>query len=404
MKNIAIVGGGLAGLTCAHALQQRGIPSIVFEAESGAGGRCDAAAYLLGPDVYTDTFRLAASLGLEHDLLEIQPIAGQFYKGRIYHHRVSSVTGLLGFKGLNIADKTLLSRMAYFLARYSAKLDLHHPERGVSLDDETTAGFVKRELSQNILNYVAGPLISTLFYYSSEETSRLLYLNIAKYMYNIRMFTIRGGIGRIADRLAQGVTIEQGRRVESIVGDGAGYLVNGRAFSDVVLAVPGTAVLGIGGVDDLLDAQDREFFANCKYGRAVAVTVEATRPLDRCYALSIPRVERRHAAAIVHHDFIDPSTTATGHHVTIIGGGDSVTAEQLLHDFAHIYRVTPHEFTWREWTSAMPKFPPGRFREVASFVSRHRRPGLSFCGDYLLGPFIEAAVTTGLTAAKHCKN
>ena len=141
-----------------------------------------------------NTFKLIRSLELHHDVIEIPPIAGQYYKGHGFIITVFlSVTGLLGFKGLNIADKAMLSRMAYLLVRMGSKLDFHHPERGATLDDETTASFVKRELSQNILNYVAGPLISTLFYYSSEETSKLLYLNLARYMYNIRMHTIRGG-------------------------------------------------------------------------------------------------------------------------------------------------------------------------------------------------------------------
>src|SRR5437870_11108413 len=117
--NVAIVGGGIAGLSCAFALRERGISSIVFEASTTAGGRCSGGPYLLGPEAYAHTFELVEKLGLQQDLIEIPPIAGQFYKGRIYHHHVSSVTGLLGFKGLNIADKAMLSRMAYLLVRYA---------------------------------------------------------------------------------------------------------------------------------------------------------------------------------------------------------------------------------------------------------------------------------------------
>src|SRR5205823_13844449 len=100
MARVAIVGGGLAGLTCGFALKQRGIPSIVFEASEAAGGRSSASAYLLGREQYAKTFRLIEALGLEKDIIEIPPIAGQYYRGRVYHHRVSSVSGLLGFKGL----------------------------------------------------------------------------------------------------------------------------------------------------------------------------------------------------------------------------------------------------------------------------------------------------------------
>ena len=53
-----------------------------------------------------------------------------------------------------------------------------------------------------------------------------------------------------------------------------------------------------------------------------------------------------------------------------------------------------------EWKSGMPKFPPGRYRQIAAFRSRKRRPGLFFCGDYLMGPFVEAAITTGMEAAE----
>jgi len=37
---VAVVGGGLAGLTCAYRLQQRGILATVYEANSRLGGRC----------------------------------------------------------------------------------------------------------------------------------------------------------------------------------------------------------------------------------------------------------------------------------------------------------------------------------------------------------------------------
>src|SRR4051794_1242495 len=39
-RNVAIVGGGLAGLTCAYRLQQAGITAHVYEASDRLGGRC----------------------------------------------------------------------------------------------------------------------------------------------------------------------------------------------------------------------------------------------------------------------------------------------------------------------------------------------------------------------------
>jgi len=395
MRNVAIIGGGLAGLSCAHALRRRGISCTVFEA-SEPGGRCAGATFLLGPDVYKNTFHLATSLGLRDDMIAINPIAGQYYKGRVYHHRVSSVMGLLSFKGLNLIDKAMLSRMALLLARYGSMLDFQHPERAAKIDDESVATFVKRELTQNILNYVAGPLISTLFFYGSEETSRILYLNLAKHMQNTTLYSVRGGLNRLLTALAAESPIVSAR-VNSIAHVDGRYIVAGNRFTDVVIAVPGNAVLQIDGVRDLLSGEDREFFAQCRYGRAVTVSFNADGFRADCYALSIPRVEKLTAATINFNDFIDPGNIHSAN-VTIVGGGDSVSASDLLKDFQRIYAREPKDTTIHEWTSAMPKFPPGRYRDIAAFLNRQRRPGLFFCGDYLLGPFVEAAVATGIRA------
>jgi len=400
VKRVAIVGGGLAGLTCAYALKRRGIEATVFESAPSCG-RDVAALYLLGPDLFQNTFRLIGDLGLTDDVIPIQPHAGQAYRGQVYRHRVASATGLLSFKGLNILDKALLPRMAYPLARHSSQLDFHHPERGLNFDDETVASFVRRELSQNVLNYVAGPLISTLFFYGSDETSAWLYLVLAKHMYNVRMSTVRGGIGRIAAGLSGRLNVAAGRSVGVIAMAGDSYIVEHEHFSDLVIAVPGNAVLGIGGMEAILSDDDREFFHDCRYQRVVSVRVLTERPVDGgCYAVSIPRAENLSAATISFNDYIDPSSVRAGRGLlTISGGGPGVAAASLMDDLKKFYRIEALEAETFEWSSGMPKFPPGRYRQIANFKARQRRAGLFFCGDYLQGPFIEGAVTTGLLAA-----
>lgn len=412
MKRVAIIGGGLAGLTCAYTLKRRGTETVVFEALPVPGGRAVTdhhngvaidfgAQYLLGPDLFKNTFKLIDEIGLSTDVLQIAPQAAQAYKGSIYHHKVASVAGLLAFKGLHIVDKALLPRMAYLLATYHSLLDFHHPERGTELDDETVASFIKRELSQNILNYIAGPLISTLFYYGSEETSKLLYLVLAKHMYSTRMSTIRGGAGRIASRLADQIPVVFNHPVTRVSTAGEAYRIEGENFSDMVFATPGDAVLKIEGVDALLSPEDREFFRECRYERVLTLAVATDRPVDGdCYGVSIPRVEHLAASTISFHDYIDRSRIPAGRGLLTIAGGGDISVEHLLEDLEKLYAIQSQWMKSREWASGMPKFPPGRYRQIAAFRQRLRRPGLFFCGDYLMGPFIEGAVTTGLEAAE----
>jgi protoporphyrinogen/coproporphyrinogen III oxidase len=402
VKHVAIIGGGLAGLTCAFHLKRRGIEATVFESRSKAGGRDTAALYLLAPDLFRDTFQLIRDLDLTDDIISISPHAGQAYRGRVYHHRVASATGLLSFKGLGFTDKALLGRMAYLLARYSAHLDFHHPERGLEFDDETVASFIKRELSQNVLNYVAGPLISTLFFFGSEETSRWLYLVLAKHMFNTCMSTLRGGIGRLAERLAEHCRILTNETIHTVAVDGDGYFLDGRLFSDIVVAVSGNHVLQIAGMEGLLSGVDRQFFQECAYQRTVSVAVSTEKPIDgNCYAVSIPRVEGYAAATISFLDYIDPASVSDGRGLLIItGGGPTVTPARLLEDLRNLYSIEAQAGNVTEWISGMPMFPPGRYRHIHEFQRRARRPGLFFCGDYLSGPFIEGAIATGLRAAE----
>ena len=48
----------------------------------------------------------------------------------------------------------------------------------------------------------------------------------------------------------------------------------------------------------------------------------------------------------------------------------------------------------------MPQFHAGYLRHLRAFLSRSERsPRLVFAGDYLVGPYTEAALTSGLRAA-----
>jgi hypothetical protein len=71
-----------------------------------------------------------------------------------------------------------------------------------------------------------------------------------------------------------------------------------------------------------------------------------------------------------------------------------------MEELRSVYKIEPGSIEVPERASGMPKFPPGRYRQIDEFRRRNRRAGLLVCGDYLLGPFIEGAVTTGLRAAE----
>jgi protoporphyrinogen oxidase len=221
-------------------------------------------------------------------------------------------------------------------------------------------------------------------------------------MYNVRMSTLRGGVARITERLAKGLQVRTNQIVSHVESNDSSYVIDGERFSDLVITVTGDAVCSIDGIEAMLSGEDRTFFNDCRYERVSSVRVRTEKPVDgKCYAVSVPRVENLVANTISFHDYIDPSAVQNGEGLlTISGGGPKAEPAALKQELQKLYAVSPLQTDSFEWNHGMPKFPPGRYRAITEFQRRQRRPGLFFCGDYLLGPFVEGAVTTGLQAAE----
>ena len=57
-------------------------------------------------------------------------------------------------------------------------------------------------------------------------------------------------------------------------------------------------------------------------------------------------------------------------------------------------------YALHRWPELVPQFYAGYIRALAAFKARRRRSDrLFFAGDYLVGPYTEAALTSGLRAA-----
>ena len=84
---VAIVGGGAAGLSCAHALRQRGYRSVtVFEADVQVGGKCctesyEGRTYELGAGAVTSAYRNVRELMREHGVKASAGFGGWFVDG-----------------------------------------------------------------------------------------------------------------------------------------------------------------------------------------------------------------------------------------------------------------------------------------------------------------------------------
>src|SRR5690606_14682545 len=76
--------------------------------------------------------------------------------------------------------------------------------------------------------------------------------------------------------------------------------------------------------------------------------------------------------------------------------------EHVLESLARtpIGRLEPIASAVHRWDPMLPQFHAGYLRHLAAFSARtDRSPRLAFAGDYLIGPYTEMALTSGMRAA-----
>ena len=169
MKNVAIIGGGITGLTAALSLKQRGIPVKLFEAGPRVGGviqsvRRDGYLAEFGPNSILETSPIVSDLvrdlGLESRRVYSNPAAEKRYvvRGQKPVAMPSSPASFLTTHLFSLPAKL----------RVLAEPFIPPAPSGV---EESIAQFVERRLGQEFLDYAIDPLVAGIYAGNPRELS-----------------------------------------------------------------------------------------------------------------------------------------------------------------------------------------------------------------------------------------
>lgn len=161
-----VVGAGISGLTCAHALNKSGQNVLLFEAASRPGGviqSIEEGGYLfeLGPQSFSATSELA-------DLCDDLGLAGELLQAP---HGVPRYV-LIGDKLVSVplSPALLTSNLLSWSTKFSLLRDIlgktSPPET-----DESIAAFVRRKFSPELLDRLVGPFVSGIYAGDPEQLS-----------------------------------------------------------------------------------------------------------------------------------------------------------------------------------------------------------------------------------------
>jgi protoporphyrinogen/coproporphyrinogen III oxidase len=437
-----VVGGGISGLVCAHALQKAGIEVLLVEASARPGGSINSVSrdgYLLelGPQSFSGTAQLrglCAELGLADQLLEAPAKAPRYV---LVNDKLEAVP---------------LSPPAFFTSSLidgPTKWALVRDIFGKSVPpegDESVAAFVRRKFSEQLLDRLVGPFVSGVYAGDPERLSvRSAFpqlheaerargsivrgmLRLTKSSKGPRerptLNTFREGnetlVRTLANRLVSAILL--GTRATNVYrqNDGSYYVslegsnIDSVSAKSVILATP-TDVTGK--LVRQLDPSFEPLFASVEYA-AVAVVSLGYVKKDVSHSLGgfgflVPRSAGLRILGTVWNSSLFPGRAPDGYALltTFVGGATDAAATRLTHEelstivhreIAPLLAIRSHPTFCcvTSWPRALPQYNLGHGDRLASIGKNLPRfPGLFLTGNYLRGPAIGACVEQALAVA-----
>jgi oxygen-dependent protoporphyrinogen oxidase len=436
MASIAIVGGGVAGLTCAWRLQRAGHDVEVLEREAEPGGRMrservatprgefvvDRGAQFVASG-YRNMRTVEAALGLAARRHAIAPAHNAILRGgRLHAGDYGSLGAFLRSRLLSTGAKARLPRLLLELLRHRRRLDPYRPARAASLDREDMAAWLRRVVGDEVGEYLLTPAFSSTFDSEPEDLSGAFALLTLRFVLGgFRIEAFEGGTGLLTRALAEQVPVRTGCEVTTVEtsADGARITYRARAggreqrvLADAaVVALPGSRVAGVCAT---LTPAEKSFFAQVRYGRGIVCFLMTDRAPATIpgYGVAFPRREGigLSGLAVDHHTrgvapagagLLNAALTAEAA-ARLWEASDDAVVSHVLDALARtpIGRLAPVASVVHRWDPMLPQFHAGYLGHLAAFQARRdRSPRLAFAGDYLIGPYTEMALTSGMRAA-----
>ncbi len=437
MQRVAIVGGGLTGLSAAWELRQRGVDHLLFESSTRTGGAIQTVhkeGYLVecGPNAINTPDPSLDQLILELDLSNEVCTASTAAKKRyiIRHDRLTA----LPVSPADFLSTPLLSPLAKLrLLREPFVCTVSHPQ-------EDMASFVERRFGKEPLDYVFSPLVGGVYagdpaQLSAAEAFPKLYeletvygslfkgviqQAIAKKRRREKLtqrilFSFKHGMQTLPDRMAEkcGTRIKLNQAVCAINAkpDGS-WLINSEPFTDVLLTLPAHSQSRIDAPFDLT------FLDNIQYPAVTSLSLgfdrrQIAHALDG-FGFLAPACEKRFTLGVLFPSSVFEQRAPEGKVLltAFIGGArhperallpQMELVDQVLSDFKDLLGLhgTPCFHHLTVWPASIPQYGIGyeKYKNALTAIEK-RHSGIYFAGNYRDGISIAQALKSGRDAAE----
>jgi oxygen-dependent protoporphyrinogen oxidase len=458
MKRIAIVGGGISGLSAAYTIEQKrqsGTPVqyVLFESSPRLGGvlvtdRVEGCLVEAGPDSFLTEKPWAADLcskiGLGDQLIGSNDSERKTYivaKGKL----VEMPDGLMFMVPTKIMP-TVMSPLFSLRTKIRMAAEWFHPRRNAP-EDETVAQMVERHYGSEMVELLADPLLCGIYGGDASQLSVRAVLprfadmeskhgSLGRGLLKARkkagaadvparpVFTsLKEGMQQIIDALVARLdadALNTSTLVQAVIREHDGWTVSAGYQSDrfdaVIIATPAHAAAAmLPSADENLSRDLR----GIQYSSSVTVTLgydeKVRRSLPPGFGFLVPRSEGRRmlAATFVHNKFPHRAPENRALVRCFLGGARDeqiiqmstdeilqVVRDELRQIIPSALNAEPLFARVYKWRSAMAQYSVGHLERVQRIESRRQDlPGLALAGNGYNGIGVPDCVRSGAEAA-----
>jgi protoporphyrinogen oxidase len=400
-KRIAVIGGGIAGLTAAYRLAKSGHEVILWEQHERLGGQ--AAAFPVGDDAYLEYFYhhlfmsdtaivdLINELGIDDHLVWIDSNVGFFADGRVYS--LTSATDLIKLGFIPLVDRVRIGLATLYLQRITEASG-----KWQRFERVTAWEWLRRAVGKRAFDRVWGRQLIAKFGDRAQEVAMVWFWNKIFLRTQSRpgllareqLGYILGSFNVLIDRLADacrelGVDIRVGVGVRGLDQHDSGssrFSLHGadgcNASVDAIIATTPSPVL-LRLVPDMPEPY-RSKLTSATYQGAVCMLLKLKQPLSQTYWMNIGDERLPFTGIIEHTNFIGPEHYGGWHYVYVSKYVDwghpyvEMTDEELLDEYEPKLRLVNPKFD-RSWIGQMWVFRERAAQPIIGLRYSEKIPG-----------------------------
>jgi len=460
MRRVAIIGGGISGLSAAYSIEKErakgaAVEYRLFESSGRLGGACyseivDGCVIEAGPDSFVSEKPWASALCRELGIGD--QLIGSNDEDRktwiVRGKRLLPLPDGLMFLVPTKIIPTALSPLFSWGTKLRMARELMHPPRPMH-GDQTVAEFVERHFGREMVDCLADPMLSGIYGGDTDQLSvratlsrfvemEAKYGSLSRAMLvanrkmkaaaagkpKMPLFTsLKNGMQQMVDAVVAKLTPEclsLGRSVAAVEKRGDEYAVRlesgeTQTFDAVILATPANVA---GRLTANLDNGLSEDLKNIPYSSSATVILvyemSDLRGLPGGHGFLVPRTEgrRMRACTFVHNKFPHRAPPNKGVLRCFMGGANDpailACSDQEILDIVKRelqemvkLQAAPKLVKIYRWRGAMAQYPPGHLERVERIENTvATMPGLALAGNAFRGIGVPDCVRGGAHAAE----